>query len=100
MIATAILPRLCPRTRSPLYPMVESSPWLWLPQIQCCIVMWSEQHWSIILVWAGAQQDIHGKLGSHQRRALYALPREQASMCTQAHEQSSGVPQPYSTTLQ
>ena len=34
-------------TRQPLHPMIKSSPWLWLSEIQCCVVTWREHGQSI-----------------------------------------------------
>ena len=50
-MASATSPRLSSGTGSPLWPMVESFPWSWLPQIQCCTVTWTQQSQSACLSW-------------------------------------------------
>lgn len=47
-----------PGTRFPLYPKVECLPQLWLPQIQCCTVAWSEENWRVCSAWAGIYSEV------------------------------------------
>lgn len=51
-------PRSHPGTRFPLYPKVECLPQLWLPQIQCCTVAWSEENWRVCSAWAGIYSEV------------------------------------------
>ena len=53
----------CYPTQAPPWDQVESFPWSWQPQIQCCTVVWSEQGWSTCLAQTEAHSEsVTGKL--------------------------------------
>ena len=55
-MAAAAPSRLHAGARCPLCPTIESYPWLWPLQIQCCTEMWSERGRSFHLAKAGVCQ--------------------------------------------